>query len=129
MQDFMKRSLDTIKYNIKLTELWIEQRIAESIAENLRRDSSYDVLSYVNAAYDVMAEAGINSTWAKKIMNPAIHQAYELDLYRKRTGKYAFHNGSGAHPRIVIGEKCDELTRLMQLLMTTAMIAVTNEDQ
>lgn len=129
MQEVMKRTLDTIRINIKLKELWLEQRIAESIAENLRRDFAYDVLSYVNMTYEVMQEAGINRKWATSIVHPAIHQAYALNEERIRTGLYTYHNGSGAHPRIVIGDVCEELVKSSQLLMVASVITVEQAEE
>lgn len=121
------KTIETIKINISLKEMWIEQKIGENVAELMRRDFAYDVKSYFDQCVEVMMEAGLHKRYAKDLAFKSVSYGYELDLLRKTTGQFADHNASGAHPRVIIGTQCDELHSLHQLLMTAAYVAVAAE--
>lgn len=121
------KSIETIRINIQLKEMWIEQRIAESVAESLRRDFRFDTVAYFNMTLEVMQGAGMSQQWAKELAWRAVVEGYALDTQRKTTGHCNYHSGSGSHPRVLIEQQCQELVDLHQLLMTASYIAAAAE--
>jgi hypothetical protein len=117
-------------YNIQLSRMFIVQRLAESIAENMRRRCNYEVSDYYHVCLDVLIKVGLDEMYVKALMKDVIHDAYELHFEYKRTGLYTYHNGSGAHPAILVSKEAQDLLKLLQMFEAVGSrreIAATQE--
>lgn len=106
----------SLVYNIELSKIYIQQRLAESVAENLRRQFNYDVASYIQLCKDVLLEAGLDERFVHDLMWNVINDAYELHFEYKRTGFYTYHNASGQHPYLLVSKQAQDLCTLIRLL-------------
>lgn len=104
----------SLVYNIELSKIYIQQRLAESIAENLRRQFNFDVASYVQLCKDVLLEAGLDAEFIRDLMWNVINDAYVLHLEYLRTGIYTYHNASGQHPYLLVFKQAQDLSALIR---------------
>ncbi|MED4599180.1 hypothetical protein P9314_00450 [Paenibacillus validus] len=106
----------SLVYNIELSKMYIQQRLTESIAENLRRQFNYDVATYVQLCKDVLLEAGLDAVFIRDLMWNVVNDAYVLHLEYLHTGIYTYHNGSGQHPYLLVFKEAQDLSAMIRLL-------------
>lgn len=112
----MAQSTTSLVINIKLNRMFIVQRLSESIAENLRRDFRFNTTFYCDLCKEVLYGAGLDRKFAKDLMIDVVTMGYYLHFNYKKTGQYTYHNGSGAHPAILVSKEAEDLCTLIGLL-------------
>lgn len=122
-------NVSSIIYNIKLNRMYIVQRLAENIAENMRRRFNYETHDYYRICVDVLQEIGLDRQYVLDLMHEVIEDAYEQNLTYKATGLFSYHNGCESHPYVVISKSAQDLVTLLQMFEGAAgnMRVVTEE--
>lgn len=93
--------------------MYIIQRIAECISENLRRDPLWPVVDYANICRAVMTIKKVPDYMQRQIMRDAATEGYDNYYEFVRTGRFTYHNGCQQHPEILIGETLDRLVSML----------------
>lgn len=106
--------MNRIAINLELNRMFIEQRLAESIAENLRREPTYDVTTYYTLCKDVLLDAGLDAELVSAMMYAVVAEAYRLHENYCCTGDYTYHNGSGQHPQLLISKSAIDFCKLIR---------------
>jgi hypothetical protein len=107
-----------LQVNIALCKMYIVQRISESIAENLRRNPMWPTNDYIQVCQAVMTIKRIPEEVQREIIAQAVHDGYESYLQYKITGLYCYHNGSGQHPELLVGESLELLRCMLEQLQS-----------
>jgi len=108
-------NVSSIIYNIKLNRMYIVQRLAENIAENMRRRFNYETHDYYRICVDVLQEVGLERDYVLDLMHDVIEDAYEQNLTYKMTGLFSYHNGCESHPYVVISKAAQDLVTLLKM--------------
>lgn len=102
--------------NIQLSRMFIVQRLSESIAENMRRQYNYEVYNYVSISKSFLLELGMEEEYVKELIKDVVDEAYTLHRQYRMTGLYTYHNGSGAHPGILVYKEAQDLVTMLRIL-------------